>query len=144
MLYKDSGSATNIRNWKLRSTPRNIPTRRSTTGQDSLSTSRTRTVGTRFSVTIGIAIWPRSAHRKAGSYHRTMTDKDSFTCSPSTTSTTSICCSFLVVCSRCWKYDGRGRLVQVVDVKGNVTHYVYNRADNLIHIEEPGSNVLST
>ena len=42
---------------------------------------------------------------------------------------------------RRWEYDGRGRLVQAVDVKGNVTRYAYNRADNLIRLEEPDGNV---
>ncbi|MGJ0932730.1 DUF6531 domain-containing protein, partial [Phocaeicola vulgatus] len=42
---------------------------------------------------------------------------------------------------RRWEYDGRGRLVQAVDVKGNVTRYAYDRADNLIRLEEPDGNV---
>lgn len=40
-----------------------------------------------------------------------------------------------------WEYDGRGRLVQAVDVKGNATRYAYDRADNLIRLEEPDGNV---
>ena len=42
---------------------------------------------------------------------------------------------------RRWEYDGRGRLVQAVDVKGNVTRYAYDRADNLVRLEEPDGNV---
>ena len=42
---------------------------------------------------------------------------------------------------RRWEYDGRGRLVQAVDVKGNATRYAYDRADNLIRLEEPDGNV---
>lgn len=42
---------------------------------------------------------------------------------------------------RRWEYDGRGRLVQAVDVKGNATRYTYDRADNLIRLEEPDGNV---
>lgn len=42
---------------------------------------------------------------------------------------------------RRWEYDGRGRLIQAVDVKGNATRYAYDRADNLIRLEEPDGNV---
>ena len=42
---------------------------------------------------------------------------------------------------RRWEYDGRGRLVQAVDVKGNVTRYAYDRADNMVRLEEPDGNV---
>ena len=42
---------------------------------------------------------------------------------------------------RRWEYDGRGRLVQAVDVKGNATRYAYDRTDNLIRLEEPDGNV---
>ena len=42
---------------------------------------------------------------------------------------------------RRWEYDGRGRLVLAVDVKGNATRYAYDCADNLIRLEEPDGNV---
>lgn len=42
---------------------------------------------------------------------------------------------------RRWRYDGRGRLIEAIDVKGNATRYSYDRADNLIRLEEPDGNV---
>lgn len=42
---------------------------------------------------------------------------------------------------RRWSYDGRGRLTEAVDVKGNATRYAYDIADNLIRLEEPDGNV---